>query len=169
VIRAARPEDVRAIAEVQVRAWRWAYADIVADEDMPTVDAREARWRDIDLDGTVVWDQDGAIAGFASVGASPDDDAGPSTGAVYALYVDPPAQGAGVGAALLEDAVDRLRDGGRQTATLWVFTANGHARGFYEARGWRRDGATGEWLGSATMRYRLALQDSPAPAAAPRA
>jgi hypothetical protein len=48
VIRAARPEDVRAIAEVQVRAWRWAYADIVADEDMPTVDEREARWRDID-------------------------------------------------------------------------------------------------------------------------
>ena len=157
MIRAARPEDVRAIAEVQVRAWRWAYADIIGEEDMPAVEDREARWREIDLGGTTVWDEGGRVVGFASVGTSPDDGAEPSTGAVYALYVDPPAQGAGVGAALLEDVVGRLRDGGYRDVTLWVFTANGHARGFYETRGWRRDGATGEWLGAAIMRYRLKL------------
>jgi ribosomal protein S18 acetylase RimI-like enzyme len=157
MIRPARREDARTLAEVQVRAWRWAYADIIGEEAMPSVEDREARWREIDLAGTTVWDQDGAVVGFASVGASPDDDAEPSTGAILALYVDPPAQGAGVGAALLENAVARLRDGGRQAATLWVFAANGHARGFYEARGWRRDGVTGEWLGARTMRYRLEL------------
>jgi GNAT superfamily N-acetyltransferase len=156
-IRPARPDDVQTLAEVQVRAWRWAYTDIIGEEHMPTVEEREARWRDIDLAGVAVWDQDGVLAGFASVGASRDEDAEPSTGEVYALYVDPPAQGAGVGAALLDDAVARLHDRGHRDATLWVFTANGHARGFYEARGWRRDGRTGEWLGAGGMRYRRDL------------
>ena len=44
MIRPAADADARAIAELEVRAWRWAYVDVVAEEDMITVDERVERW-----------------------------------------------------------------------------------------------------------------------------
>jgi GNAT superfamily N-acetyltransferase len=141
VIRPATREDAAAIAALEVRAWRWAFVDLVADEDMPTVAGREARWREQPLDGARVWDQDGLIAGVVEIGPSPDE---PGAGALRALYVDPAAQGAGIGSALHDWALAALRGAGHAAATLRVFTADGHAREFYAARGWRPDGASGE-------------------------
>ena len=43
-------------------------------------------------------------------------------------------------------------------AVLWVFADNGHARGFYERRGWTPDGATGAAAGAAELRYRKDLR-----------
>jgi GNAT superfamily N-acetyltransferase len=158
MIRPATAADIRALAEIQVRGWRWAYADIVPAQEMPDVETREAQWRELPLDGTWVWDQDGAVAGFACGGPSRDEDAGPGVGELYALYVDPPAQGAGVGAALLEHAIDALREAGCAEVTLWIFSANGHAREFYAARGWRPDGAHMELLGAPALRLRRDLR-----------
>ena len=60
------------------------------------------------------------------------------------LYVDPAAQGTGVGSALL-DLVKAQRPAG---FCLWVFESNEPARGFYRARGLvdleRTDGAANE-------------------------
>lgn len=56
---------------------------------------------------------------------------------LYAIYVDPPAQGAGLGTRLLGHAVDRLRERGFGAAVLWTFVENGLARAFYERHGWR--------------------------------
>ncbi len=83
------------------------------------------------------------------------------TGTVRALYVDPVAQGAGLGTLLLDGAVERLVEAGHDEATLWVFAANGLGRAFYEARGWELDpagaGQEGEgWLAPA-VRYRRDL------------
>jgi GNAT superfamily N-acetyltransferase len=159
VIRPARADDARALAEVQVRGWQRGYGDFVAGDEMPTVDEREARWREhLDAGEDIrVWDQDGSVAGVVSLGPSRDDGASPSTGEVYVIYVDPPAQGAGVGSALLEHAVEALRAAGFDAATLWVFTENGLARRFYEQRGWTPDGAEGDHAGAAGLRYRLEL------------
>jgi GNAT superfamily N-acetyltransferase len=145
VIRAATRADARAIAALEVRAWRWAYVDIVAEGDMVTVEAREARWRERPLEGAYVWAQDGLVVGVVQAGPSPEE---PGEGRLRGLFVDPPAQGAGIGAALHDHAVERLADAGFARATLWVFAANGHAREFYAARGWvpdggRRDGDDG--------------------------
>jgi ribosomal protein S18 acetylase RimI-like enzyme len=54
-------------------------------------------------------------------------------GCVEQLYVDPPAQGRGVGTALLDHA-KALSPGG---LTLFTHQRNGRARGFYERRGFR--------------------------------
>jgi GNAT superfamily N-acetyltransferase len=154
VIRPATPDDARALAELQVRAWQWAYGDFLAEPDMPTVAEREARWRaDGRTDTTAVWDQDGRIVALVSAGPARDEGVAEGIGELYALYVDPPAQGAGVGGALHEHALGELRRAGFARAMLWVFADNGHGRAFYESRGWRPDGRAGEALGAATLRY----------------
>lgn len=131
MIRRASPDDAEAIARVQVRSWHHAYADIVDPEQLAehTVASRTERWRGLLAAGestTLVIEVQGAIAGFASV----------MRGELRALYVDPPAQGAGAGGALLGAAQDELRAAGHRDATLWVFAANAHARAFYERHGW---------------------------------
>ena len=148
MIRRATPGDAAAIAAVHSRAWRHAYADIVAPEDMPLPEQQAPRFAaHIEGGGEVfVWDQDGRLAGFA---ANDGDE-------LRAIYVDPPAQGAGVGSALLAAAVDALRAAGHREAFLWTYEANGLARAFYERHGWRP--APGRQArGAPEVRYRLAL------------
>jgi GNAT superfamily N-acetyltransferase len=148
VIRAATPADVDAIAAVQARAWRHAYADIVEPEDMPSPDGQTPRFADHVARGgeLYVWDQDGRIAGFVAVDRAE----------LQAIYVDPPAQGAGVGTALLDAAADAFRTAGYEEAFLWTFEANGLGRAFYERHHWelvpgRKEGLAPE------VRYRRKL------------
>ncbi|MEA2394140.1 MAG: hypothetical protein QOJ82_2031 [Solirubrobacteraceae bacterium] len=136
MIRAATVADVPQVARLQARAWRRAYADVVDPDAMPEPSLFEERWRTRMADGereAWVFDQDGIVAGFVMVGPSgvPGGE-----GELHALYVDPAAQGAGVGSALLDHGEDRLRAAGHARAGLWVFDANAHGREFYERRGW---------------------------------
>jgi GNAT superfamily N-acetyltransferase len=144
VIRRAMPGDAAAIARVQGRAWRRAFADIVDPEKLVSMseEATEPAWRATIEEGGHVWvfDQDGTIAGFGGHGPSRDADATPGTGELYVLYVDPPAQGAGVGTRLVERIVDELRQGGYADAVVWTFAANELGRRFYEGAGWSVDG-----------------------------
>jgi GNAT superfamily N-acetyltransferase len=155
VIRRATPADAPAIAAVQARTWRHAYADIVDFERMPDPEQQAPRWAArVDGGGVVhVWDQDGRVVGFATAGPGRDET---SVAELYAIYVDPPAQGAGVGSALLAAAEQSLRDEGHGEAILWTFEANGLARAFYERHGWEADGQRREGLAT-EVRYRRAL------------
>jgi GNAT superfamily N-acetyltransferase len=81
---------------------------------------------------------EGRIVGYTSI----RDD-----GSLRTLYVDPVAQGAGVGTRLLTEAEAA---GARE---LEVFETNGHGRRFYEARGWREAGPSGAWLDRPLLRY----------------
>jgi ribosomal protein S18 acetylase RimI-like enzyme len=127
VIRVATDADAQAIAEIQARTWRWAYGDFIAPEDMPVASERVPAWREIIAGGAVrVFDQDGTIVGYASV---QDDE-------LTSLYVDPVAQGAGVGSRLLADAQERIRAGGHTRAWLYVYADNAQGCAFYERHGW---------------------------------
>jgi GNAT superfamily N-acetyltransferase len=127
VIRAATPADAAAIAAVQARAWRHAYADIVEPEDMPSPDETPGVADQVAGGGELyVWDQDGRIAGFVAMDRAE----------LHAIYVDPPAQGAGVGTALLDAAVEAFRTTGYEEAFVWTFEANGLGRAFYERHHW---------------------------------
>jgi GNAT superfamily N-acetyltransferase len=154
VIRPAVAGDARAIAELEVRAWRWAYVDVVAEEHMITVAERVARWEGRSAEGAYVAEVEGRIAGVVQAGPDPDD---PSLGLIRGLNVEPAAQGAGLGTALYDHAVAVLREAGFAVAVLWVFAGNGHARGFYERRGWAPDGATGVAAEAPELRYRKNL------------
>ena len=117
-VRLATPEDAEAVATL----FRRSYGSIGF---LPTLHTPE---EDLTFFGGVierdeVWiaEEAGRALGFAALG---DDELGH-------LYVDPPAQGRGVGAALFARAQERRPDGFR----FWVFQENARARRFYEARG----------------------------------
>ena len=148
MIRRATPDDAAAIAAVQARTWRHAYADIVEPERMPTPEQQAPRFAKRIAEGAEVYvfDQDGRIAGFAALDGNE----------LRAIYVDPPAQGAGVGTALLAAAVDGLQAAGHDEAFLWTFEANGLARAFYERHGWQLVPGRQERL-APEVRYRRVL------------
>jgi ribosomal protein S18 acetylase RimI-like enzyme len=70
----------------------------------------------------------GAIPGLAHVGM---------------VFTDPDHWGRGVGRALVDDLVNRLKAAGFTTAQLWVRAANERARRLYAGRGFYADGTTG--------------------------
>lgn len=165
-LRRATPDDAEHVATISVRAWRHAYepfldARLLAER---TVVSQVPRWRGW-LEGaqweTRVAEVEGRIAGYVTTGLSADADADTHVGELRALYVDPAAQGAGLGSLMLDDALTRLRAGGFTEATLWVFAENGLGRAFYERHGWTLDpsGAGQEGAGweAPAVRYRLRL------------
>jgi ribosomal protein S18 acetylase RimI-like enzyme len=162
-VRRATAADAQAVARVQVRGWLHAYEDIVPPERLAhwTVERREPVWRAMLDEGAGAWvaEAAGRVAGFVAVGAARDPDAQAGTGELYALYVDPVAQGAGLGRRLLDAGVAELRALGFAAATLWVFERNGNARGFYERHGWTLDpsGAPDPDWSAPAVRYRRAL------------
>ncbi|WP_229073409.1 GNAT family N-acetyltransferase [Actinoplanes sp. DH11] len=142
-VRPARPEDAGGLAEVLVRGWQQAYRGMMPQRylDGLSVAGRTAIWRQrltrLEPPRAVLV-LEPAVAGFVTVDAGDD----PPDGAVKAIYVRPGTWGRGGGQALMAAAVDTLRAAGFTEATLWVLTANERARRFYEAGGWRPDGAT---------------------------
>jgi GNAT superfamily N-acetyltransferase len=150
LLRAARPEDARPVAEVHVASWRHAYRGLLAEEYLErlSVEDREGMWLGAFADpgpksGAFVAEVDGRIVGFASFAPSRDEDVPERTGEVPAIYVDPSMLGTGVGRELFEAATLALRDAGFARATLWVLAANALARRFYERAGWSWDGSVG--------------------------
>ena len=72
-------------------------------------------WREHIAGGGVrVFDQDGAVVGLL----------GRPGRRAHGLYVDPAAQGAGVGSRLLADAQERIRAAGHARAWLYVYAEN---------------------------------------------
>jgi GNAT superfamily N-acetyltransferase len=76
----------------------------------------------------LVAEDGGAVQGFVC--------ANPQTGYVWALFVIDAAQGRGLGTALLDEALDRLREAGNRQAFLTTDPGT-RAAAFYASRGWR--------------------------------
>lgn len=152
-VRVARPDEAEAIADAHVRGWQTTYRGIVPDEvlDGLSVERRTTFWRDTitaetaadaSLARTWVVEDEGRVHGFASTGAIRDQPEGlAGAGEVFAIYLAPEAQGRGLGRTLFAHAVDDLRTRGLDPVVVWVFEANASARRFYEAAGFRVDGA----------------------------
>jgi RimJ/RimL family protein N-acetyltransferase len=150
-IREASPSDARAIAEVHVASWRWAYRDDLpaGSLDALSVDDRERMWvewltSDGRAAGTLVAKEKGRVIGFCSFGPCRDDDASERTAEVMTIYVLEDVAGRGIGRELLASATDRLRALDYEKARLWVMASNARSRRFYEKAGWSWDGTTSE-------------------------
>lgn len=173
-VRPARVADVAAMARLHARSWRSTYTGLLPDPLIDHVVAAEARrterWRqrlaDLTTDGAAfVAEHEGRVVGLAFWGPSADDDASPAMAEVQAIYLDPDAIGLGIGRALFAATVADIMQRGYPAATLWVLEANIRARQFYEAAGWRADGAakTVERPGGTLdeVRYRCDLARAP--------
>jgi GNAT superfamily N-acetyltransferase len=105
---------------------------------------------------------DGRVRGWITFGASRDADAGPSVGEIWALNVDPDAWLRGLGSELVGYAVDRLAETPLAEVTLWTFRDTPRSRAFYEALGFRPDGATQRREasgGAVEVRYRMDVRN----------
>jgi ribosomal protein S18 acetylase RimI-like enzyme len=89
---------------------------------------------DVDLDRScVALDDGGAPVGVTMLGVRGDE------GWIGGLGVRASHRRRGVGRALMDAAVARMRELGYEQATLWVLDGNERARRFYEKHGWRAD------------------------------
>ncbi|MFJ7421706.1 GNAT family N-acetyltransferase [Streptomyces uncialis] len=179
-IRPAHPADAEGIALVHVRAWQAAYAGIVPREHLDALDpvaaagvwaerlaASEAPRARVLVAVADSADRIVAFAGFRPAepvtGATTEPARTDATedGEIHTMYAHPDHWGTGAGRALMEATTTALAAAGYRDGTLWVLAANTRARRFYEAAGWRFDGATAEeTTGGAVLpelRYRKAL------------
>jgi len=143
-----------------------AYRDFVPMDGLLALSAHSLRawWRErftYEQDThrlTLAFDDD-RVVGFSYVGPEEDHHAG--VGQLYAIHLDPAAQGHGFGRALMRDALASMKAAGCGSAVLWVLAGNAHARGFYERGGWHADGNEREELMGAAptrqLRYSIAL------------
>jgi GNAT superfamily N-acetyltransferase len=130
VIRDARPDDLERLLTIQREASVAGFAKVFPPERYayPTDDVREV-WREALADPDV----DAYVAELKreSVGAvTVDDDF------LRQLYVLPAHWGTGIGSALLERGLERMRERGATRAKLWTLEGNERGRRFYERRGW---------------------------------
>ena len=127
MIRTAKQDDLNRIAEIEVFNYRLKFYPIFLDDEfyfgelqVPNV----ARRYSDSLEDIRVWD-DGVVKGFILV----------KGGEVRKLFVEPVLQGQGIGAKLLEYAVEHL-----DAKTLWAFAKNTDAIRFYQRHGFRLTG-----------------------------
>ena len=146
-VRPATPADVPAIAAVQSRAWRSAYADLLGPEAVAalTPQALTPAWAAAvgtppsSRHAVLVATAGGLVVGFAASAPSEDPDA-EGEGELATLAVDPSHQRAGHGSRLLAATVDLLLDAGTTAMLAWAPEADAPRLAFLESAGMHRDG-----------------------------
>lgn len=170
ITRLAALGDAAAIAEIHVQSWQRAYRGLLPQDFLDSLNPtqRTARWRDFitnqDPPGTavvVIADHE-KIHGFGHVCPSRDDDEQrPLVGELASIYLRPNTWGQGLGRQLIGHCLGLLTEAGNTAAMLWVLEGNARAIRFYEANGWRPNGATKHATIAQTLvteiRYRIAL------------
>lgn len=149
-VRLAWATDASAIAEVQLAAWREAYAEVFPAALLTGLAAEDfaQRWeqsisRPSDARQRVLVALERAtVRGFAATLPASDADADPGRdGEVAEFVVAPGHRGTGHGSRMLHAVVDTLRADAFSRATIWLNATNDALRGFLTDQGWAPDGA----------------------------
>ncbi|MGL5857794.1 MAG: GNAT family N-acetyltransferase [Angustibacter sp.] len=149
-VRPARPDDVEALADIQIRAWRTHYQQLLpsTSDNLLAPDVLASSWRAAVVSAPsarhrlLVATAGTRVVGFAAVAPSVDPDSSPdSDGELSVLVVDPEAADHGHGSRLLNAAADTLRDSGVRRIRTWVPEQDGARQEFLAAAGLRADGA----------------------------
>lgn len=149
-VRVGWADDADAIAEVQVRAWRGEYADVLPPEVLASLDPAQfaAAWQEAlsrpkdARNRVLVALERNAVRGFAVTSPAGDADADPvADGEVAELTVDPGHRGHGHGSRLVQACVDTLRADRFTRAVTWLNSTDDARRAFLTEAGWAPDGA----------------------------
>jgi GNAT superfamily N-acetyltransferase len=138
LIRRARHDEAETLLRIQREAAVTAFAHIFPPDRYPFPDdGVRAEWEKALADPEIevyVLEVDGQAGASVAVGY----------GFLRNLYVLPAHQGSGLGSALHDHALERLRARGCAEAKLWTLEGNQAGRRFYERRGWSLNGETRE-------------------------
>lgn len=148
-VRRATAADAPAIAAVQTRALRAAYADILEPQALADLSpsAIQGPWREAisrpptGEHAVLVACAAGAVVAVAALGPSPDPDATATDGELSVLAVDPAHCRVGHGSRLLAAAVDMLREAGSSSVRAWTPATDEPRRAFLAGAGLAPDGA----------------------------
>lgn len=136
MIREARPDEAPVLAAIQRDASLAALAHVFPPELYAyPIDDVTRRWEESLADEAVtvlVAQEDGAPTGVAGCRSEWLD----------GLYVLPEWWCRGVGRALHDEVLDRLRTEACERCHLWVLEDNDRARQFYERLGWAENGTS---------------------------
>ena len=151
-VRVAWADDAPAIAELQLRAWQTAYADLLPAEAIPSgpeaVDAAAAAWRgSMTKPGdarnrVLVALERNRVVGFAITGPASDPDCDPIADAeLQEVTLDPAERGKGHGSRLLQAAAETMQADRFTRAVTWVLASDDTLRAFLTGAGWAPDTA----------------------------
>ena len=146
-VREAEPGEGERLAEVYLSSGRAAWARHLSPVGVEGVQSPAEEWErwisDPDLI-VLVAERRGQVAAVAVLRRSTDQDSDPARVALLdRLYTEPASWRRGLGRALMDAAMTRLREKGFREMTLWTAEWS-TSRGFYEALGWALDGGTRE-------------------------
>lgn len=143
-IRPATARDAQAIAKLRASASQTAYQGLRSEgpSSAGAADLHAAYWRDaIEFSEPQVYvavDAENVI-GFVGFDRSRDQGTPPTTGEIWAIYVDPAHWGEGIGLALWDTAREGLLEEGCTKVTLWMPLGNERAVHFHELAGFKRE------------------------------
>lgn len=136
-IRPARAGDAPSVARIYTDSWNAGFGHLLGQRHVD--EARVQRWRqDLAAPPPMHWwvaEQEGAVIAIAGVGPSRDP-VDPAIGELDTLHVAPAYWRRGVGRALMEIALRRLREDRYSDAILWTVSNYERGQRFYEALGW---------------------------------
>ncbi|MCE1252882.1 MAG: GNAT family N-acetyltransferase [Anaerolineae bacterium] len=152
-------DDLRAITQIYISAWKEAYRGIIPQDYLDTLS--EKHWSPIfkasGLDTLVIMEGKRYV-GVSSFGKSRDEFCS-GWGEVVTLYILPDSWGRGYGFALFNQVIQTLRKQGFENIFLWVLAENSRSRGFYERCGLINslENKTFELAGKTLLEYRYIL------------
>ena len=144
LFREATTQDAGLISHIYATSWRRAYRGLIAQhyldrlpEDywVPSIRSWLESGR---LEGLLVYD-DRQPVGCAIYGRGRDEDHG-SWGEIVSIYLLPEFTRRGLGSALLEECLRRLREEGYTRFYLWAIDGNAPADAFYRRHGFHVTG-----------------------------
>lgn len=141
-VRPAVAGDTDTVAAIHASSSHAAYEHLVPGQhaSLP-MDKRRKFWRDAIEYGEpqVHMAHEGTRpAGFVGFDRSRDPKSRPTTGEIWAIYVEPADWGQGAGLALWDAAREGLVEEGCTEVTVWVPLANERALRFFELAGFKR-------------------------------
>jgi GNAT superfamily N-acetyltransferase len=146
-VRPAQPGEGQRLSEIYLSSGRAAWSRHLSPIGLAGVTSPVDDWERWISDPDVmvlVAERRGEPASVGVLCRSTDPDSDPALVAMLdRLYTEPASWRRGLGRALLDFAMEQLREKRFREITLWTAEWN-TSRGFYETLGWQLDGATRE-------------------------
>jgi len=140
VIRNVEENDFMQVAEISVNGWKNAYRGIIDDDYLDSLDANEKykRFKQNFKEGSfIVAVNNEKVLGFCRYSDVYRDNPNDTTidCELCALYINWEDRGSGIGRALVEHVMERLKAIQKRCMVIWCLKENYKARGFYEKLG----------------------------------